>query len=148
MFPTGSTPRTNSKDQLAGQPIQISYKMIKKRPCTQSGFAKKKNSRTKILLKKAQTYKKSDFGKHPMIRFYEKHILASKLFLINKETQVSRNFLWICVWEIEVWLPVFAFFDTISYIYSYVIFWFELQLVDLHGTREIYKIERYRVKEC
>ena len=30
-----------------------------------------------------------------------------------------------------------------------VIFWYELQLVDLCGTREkIYKIERYRVKEC
>ncbi len=39
-------------------------------------------------------------------------------------------------------------FDTISYIYPEVIFWFELQLVNLHGTREIYKIERYRVKEC
>ncbi len=39
-------------------------------------------------------------------------------------------------------------FDTISYIYPYAIFWFELQLVNLHGTREIYKIERYRVKEC
>ncbi len=39
-------------------------------------------------------------------------------------------------------------FDMISYIYPQVIFWFELQLVNLRGTREIYKIERYRVKEC
>ncbi len=46
----------------------------------------------KILLKKAQTYKKSNFGKHPMIRFYEKHNLASKLFLFNKETQVESFF--------------------------------------------------------
>jgi hypothetical protein len=63
--------------------------MIKKRPCTQSGFAKKKNSQTKILLKKAQTHKKSNVGKHPMLRFYEKHNLASKLFLFDKETQVE-----------------------------------------------------------
>jgi hypothetical protein len=27
---------------LAGQPIQICYKITKKRPCTQSGFAKKR----------------------------------------------------------------------------------------------------------
>ncbi len=39
-------------------------------------------------------------------------------------------------------------FDSISYNYPKVIFWFELLLVDLCGTREIYKIERYRVKEC
>ncbi len=39
-------------------------------------------------------------------------------------------------------------FDTISYIYPSVIFWFELQLVNIHGTRERYKLERYRVKEC
>ena len=36
-------------DQLAGQPIQICYKMTKKRLCTQSGFAKK-NTGTKFLL--------------------------------------------------------------------------------------------------
>ncbi len=41
-----------------------------------------------------------------------------------------------------------SIFDTISYIYPYVIFWFELQLVNLCSTRERYKIERYRVKEC
>jgi hypothetical protein len=32
------------------------------------------------------------FGKHPMLRFYEKHNLASKLFLFNKETQVENFF--------------------------------------------------------
>ena len=37
-------------------------------------------------------------------------------------------------------------FDTIAA--SLLIFWFELQLVDLCGTRERYRIERYRVKEC
>jgi hypothetical protein len=30
----------------------------------------------------------------------------------------------------------------------WVILWFEFQLVDLRGTRDVYKIERYRVKEC
>jgi hypothetical protein len=45
-----------------------------------------------ILLKKAQTYKKSNFGKHPMIRFYKKHNLASKLVLFNKEIQVEIFF--------------------------------------------------------
>ena len=33
--------------------------MTKKRPCTQSGFDKKKNSQTKILLKKALLNKNS-----------------------------------------------------------------------------------------
>jgi hypothetical protein len=45
-----------------------------------------------ILLKKAQTHEKSNFGKHPMLRFYEKHNLASKSFLFNKETQVEIFF--------------------------------------------------------
>ncbi len=49
----------------------------------------KKNSWMKILLKKAQTHKNSNFGKHTMLRFYEKHNLASKLFLFNKETHVE-----------------------------------------------------------
>jgi hypothetical protein len=42
-----------------------------------------------ILLKKAQTHKKTNVSKHPMLRFYENHKLASKLFLFNKETQVE-----------------------------------------------------------
>ncbi len=42
--------------------------------------------------KKTQTYEKLNFGKHPMIRFYKKHNLASKLFLFNKETQVEIFF--------------------------------------------------------
>jgi hypothetical protein len=50
------------------------------------------NSQIIILLKKAQTHKKSNFSKHPMLRFYEKHNLASKLFLFNKETQVEIFF--------------------------------------------------------
>jgi hypothetical protein len=52
-------------------------------------ICKKKNFRTKILLKKAQTHKKTNFCKHPMLRFYKKHILASKLFLFSKEIQVD-----------------------------------------------------------
>ncbi len=46
----------------------------------------------KILLKKAQTHKNSNFGKHPMLRFYEKPNLASKSFLFNEETQVKIFF--------------------------------------------------------
>ncbi len=38
LFPPIQPPRSS---QLAGQPIQICYKMTKKRPCTKSGFAKK-----------------------------------------------------------------------------------------------------------
>ncbi len=52
----------------------------------------KKELSNKILLKKALSYKKMNFGKHPMIIFYEKHNLASKLFLFNKETQVDFFF--------------------------------------------------------
>jgi hypothetical protein len=58
--------RENTLDRLAGQPIQICYKMTKKSSCTQSGFAKKKNSGTKISLKKTQTHKKLNYGRHPL----------------------------------------------------------------------------------
>ncbi len=37
-------------------------------------------------------------------------------------------------------------FDTIAASLSNILL--ELQLVDLCGTRETYRIERYRVKEC
>ncbi len=46
----------------------------------------------KILLKNAQTHKNSNFGKHPMLKFYEKHNLASKFFLFKIETQVEIFF--------------------------------------------------------
>jgi hypothetical protein len=46
-----------------------------------------KNSAKKLI-----THEKSNFGKHPMLRFYEKHNLASKLFLFYKETQVEIFF--------------------------------------------------------
>jgi hypothetical protein len=45
-----------------------------------------------ILLKKAQTHNPLNVGKHPMLRFYEKHKLTSKLFLFNKKTQVEIFF--------------------------------------------------------
>ncbi len=86
------TPRRNWKAWLAGQLIQIWYKKTKKRPCTQSWFAKKRILEQKILLKKSQTHKKLNFVKHPMLRFYKKHNLASKLFRFNKETQVEIFF--------------------------------------------------------
>jgi hypothetical protein len=43
------------------------------------------------VLKKTQTHEKSNFGKHPMLRFYKKHNLASKLFLFKKEAQVKNS---------------------------------------------------------
>ncbi len=92
LSPIRLTPRRNSKDWLASQPIQICYKRTKKRLFTQSRFAKKRTLEQKILLKKVQTHKKLNFDKNPMLRFYEKHILASKLFLFNKETQLEIFF--------------------------------------------------------
>ncbi len=52
----------------------------------------KKEFSDKILLKKSQTHENLNFGKHPMLRCYEKHNLASKSFLFNKETQVEIIF--------------------------------------------------------
>ncbi len=76
-----------------------------------------------------------------MVRFYEKHNLASNVFLFNKETQVDIFFE-------SVFGSVIAgvhIFDTIAASLGDILI---LQLVGLCGTREIYKIERYRVKEC
>jgi hypothetical protein len=42
--------------------------------------------------KKSTTHETSNFSKHPMLRFYEKHNLASKLFLFNEEIQVEIFF--------------------------------------------------------
>ncbi len=53
---------------------------------------KKGLSRTIILLKKAQTHNKLNVGKHPKLRYYEQHKLASKSFLFNKDTQVDNFF--------------------------------------------------------
>jgi hypothetical protein len=52
----------------------------------------KKELSNKNSAKKNPTYEKSNFGKHPIIRSYEKHNLACKLFLFNKETQVEIFF--------------------------------------------------------
>jgi hypothetical protein len=46
----------------------------------------------RILQKKAQTHKKLNVRRHIIFRFYEKHRLASKSFLFNKETQVEIVF--------------------------------------------------------
>ncbi len=61
----------NSKDRLAGQPIQISYKMTKERPFAPSGLTKKRTLEQE---------------------FYKKYNLASKSFLFNKETLVEIFF--------------------------------------------------------
>ncbi len=74
----------------------------------------------KILLKKAQTHKKLNFGKHTMLRFYKKHNLASKSFLFNKETQVEI-FLNLCLGNQSV-IDGVCIFDAISHIYPEVIF--------------------------
>jgi hypothetical protein len=42
--------------------------------------------------KKTQTHDKLNVSKHPMLRFYKKHKLASKLILFNKETKVEIFF--------------------------------------------------------
>jgi hypothetical protein len=79
-----------------------------------------------ILLKKAQTHDKSNVGKHPMLRFYKKHKLVSKLFLFNKETQVEIFFESVfrksnCSGNQGVIAGV-CIFDTNSYINPSVIF--------------------------
>ncbi len=83
-------------------------------------ICEKKNS-NKILLKKAQTYKKSNFGKHPTIRFYKKHNFASKLFFFNKETQeiFSLNQ---CSENKSVIASV-CIFDTIAASLSNILIW-------------------------
>jgi len=52
----------------------------------------KKEISNKYPAKKTQTHDNSNVGKHPMFRIYEKHKLASKLFLFHKETQVEIFF--------------------------------------------------------
>ncbi len=81
-------------------------------------------------------------------------------YAVTESLDVMRNISWLASSFSKIKKPnkhcsgnqsVFAgvcIFDTISHIYPYLIFWFEFQLVDLRSTREIYKIERYRVKEC
>ncbi len=49
----------------------------------------KKELSNKNSAKKFIDTHKMNFGKRPMLRFYEKHNLASKLFLFYKETQVE-----------------------------------------------------------
>jgi hypothetical protein len=52
----------------------------------------KKELSNKNSAKKIINTQKIKFRKHPMLRFYEKHNLASKLFLFYKETQVGIFF--------------------------------------------------------
>ncbi len=46
----------------------------------------------KNLAKKNLSLEESNFGRHLMLRFYEKHNLDSKSLLFNKETQVGFFF--------------------------------------------------------
>ncbi len=66
-----------------------------------------KNSTKKII-----NTQKMNFGKHPMLRFYKKHNLASKLFLFYKETQVEIS-LNLCLGNQSVIAGV-CIFDTIA----------------------------------
>ncbi len=52
----------------------------------------KKELASKNPPKKSPNTQKINFGKHPMLRLYKKHNLASKSFLFNKETQVEIFF--------------------------------------------------------
>ncbi len=79
-------------------------------------------------------------------RIWETHVWKTyKLYILlpKKEVKLSTPFL-----GNQSGITGVCIIDMISYIYPKVIFLFELQLVNLRGTRERYKIERYRVKEC
>ena len=77
-----------------------------------------------------------------------------KRYAVIESSDLMRNISWLasCLSKIEkpnkhcsgnqIVIAGVCIFDMISYIYPSVIFSFELQLANLRGTREIYKIER------
>jgi hypothetical protein len=74
------------KTGLVGQPTNPAFlQHDKKKAVYTIWICYEKNSGRKILLKKAQTHEKLNYGRHPMLRFWEKHNLASKLFLLKKK---------------------------------------------------------------
>ncbi len=83
----------------------------------------KKNSGTKISLKKAQTHKKLNYDRHPMLIFYKKHNLARELFLLNKETHVE--FFFEAVFKNQSVIAGICIFDTISASLRAVFHWFQ-----------------------
>ncbi len=80
--------------QRIGWPANWSRFVTKwlKRGCVYNLDLLKKELSNKKPAKKSTNTGNSNFGKHPMLRFYEKHNLASKLFLFNKETQAEIFF--------------------------------------------------------
>ncbi len=62
-------------DRLAGQPIQICYKITKKRPCTQSGFAKKRTLEQKSCKKKEKKTQQIELRQAPICT-YSRFILC------------------------------------------------------------------------
>ncbi len=82
----------------------------------------KKELSNKNPAKKAQTHKNSNLGKNPMLRFYEKHNLASKLSLFNKKTQVEFS-LSLCSGNQSVTAGV-CIFDTIAVSLRAAFHWF------------------------
>ena len=78
-----------------------------------------------------------------------------KRYVVRESSDFTRNMFWLASCFSKIKKPNSHFLGNQSgiagvhnFTFIIVIFWYELQLVDLCGTREIYKIERYRVKEC
>jgi hypothetical protein len=62
------------------------------RGCVHNLDLLKKELSNNNTAKKVQTHDKSNVDKHPMLRFYKKHKLASKSFLFNKVNEVEIFF--------------------------------------------------------
>ncbi len=78
-----------------------------------------------------------------------------KRYVVRESSDFMRNMFWLASCFYKIKKPNSHFLGNQSgaagvhdFTFIIVIFWYELQLVDLRGTREIHKIERYRVKEC
>ncbi len=77
------------------------------------------------------------------------------LILVIESSGFMRNIYWLASCFSKIKKPKSHFLGNQNgiagvhdFTFIIAIFWYELQLVDLCGTREINKIERYRVKEC
>ncbi len=78
-----------------------------------------------------------------------------KRYDVRESSNFTRNMFWLASCFSKIKKPNNIFLGNQSgaagvhnFTLIIVIFWHELQPLDLCGTREIYKIERYRVKEC
>jgi hypothetical protein len=87
--------------------------------------------------------------------FWETIVTIKMSILVIESSDFMRNIYWLASCFSKIKKTNCHFLGNQSgiagvhdFILIIVIFWYELQLVDLCGTREIYKKERYRVKEC